>query len=459
MSASTEAIARAARTSEYVISVRDVAKHFPIREGVLQRVAGHVRAVDGVSFDVRRGETVGLVGESGCGKSTLGRCISGLTAPTRGGVYFGMTGAELTQLDALLAVEPEVRTPEQRRELATMDERHRVDSMLKEHRRVYRRNCQVVFQDAFASLNPRHLVWDIVGRPLKIHREASGVALTERVVELLESVGLGRPHLYRYPHQFSGGQRQRISIARALALDPDFVVLDEPTSALDVSVQAQILNLLHVLQRELGLTYLFISHDLNVVRHMSDRIVVMYLGRIAEDGSATQLFEDPRHPYTEALLAANPSLDEDDRAKIRLVGTMPDPAKPPQGCRFHTRCPVATPVCGWEIDDLVRELERTPALAEGLDSVKRGSEFAGELVFDTDEHAAALATAFEREGFPEAMRRAAIDVHASGRVLSVRFEPVGEVRLEGIGEGRRSACVLHTGAPNRVGDRSPHGVG
>ena len=451
--ATAEDLARAARTSEYVISLRGVEKHFPIREGVLQRVTGHVRAVDGVSFDIRRGETVGLVGESGCGKTTLGRCISGLLSPTGGGVYFGMRAEEIARLDALLDVPIDERSETQRREMAGLDERHRVDAMTKGFRKVYRRNCQVVFQDAFASLNPRHLVWDIVSRPLRIHDEASGPALMQRVVELLEQVGLGRQHLYRYPHQFSGGQRQRISIARALALDPEFVVLDEPTSALDVSVQAQILNLLDDLQREHGLTYLFISHDLNVVRHMSDRIVVMYLGRIAEDGTTEQLFEDPKHPYTRALLDANPSLDEDPaREAIRLSGAIPDPAKPPQGCRFHTRCPVATPVCGWELDDLVRELEQRPELGTALVTVRREDEFSGDLVFDTPEQAAGAAAALGDGGsLPESMRHAVTALRVDTGTVSVGFEPVAEVRLVDIGDARRTACVLHTG-PTTVVD-------
>ncbi|HYG72688.1 MAG TPA: ABC transporter ATP-binding protein [Actinomycetota bacterium] len=451
--ATAEDLARAARTSEYVISLRGVEKHFPIREGVLQRVTGHVRAVDGVSFDIRRGETVGLVGESGCGKTTLGRCISGLLSPTGGGVYFGMRAEEIARLDALLDVPIDERSETQRRQMAGLDERHRVDAMTKGFRKVYRRNCQVVFQDAFASLNPRHLVWDIVSRPLRIHDEASGPALMQRVVELLEQVGLGRQHLYRYPHQFSGGQRQRISIARALALDPEFVVLDEPTSALDVSVQAQILNLLDDLQREHGLTYLFISHDLNVVRHMSDRIVVMYLGRIAEDGTTEQLFEDPKHPYTRALLDANPSLDEDPaREAIRLSGAIPDPAKPPQGCRFHTRCPVATPVCGWELDDLVRELEQRPELGTALVTVRREDEFSGDLVFDTPEQAAGAAAALGDGGsLPESMRHAVTALRVDTGTVSVGFEPVAEVRLVDIGDARRTACVLHTG-PTTVVD-------
>src|SRR5918999_1351822 len=381
-----------ASSGRALLRVRDVRKLYPIREGALQRVVGHVRAVDGVSFDVRRGETVGLVGESGCGKTTLGRCIAGLTRPTIGGVYFGMDDDAVARLDA-----------------------------------------------------QRRLVVDIVGRPLRIHGEASGAALTERVVELLENVGLGRQHLYRYPHQFSGGQRQRISIARALALDPALIVLDEPTSALDVSVQAQILNLLHKLQQEHGLTYLFITHDLNVIRHMSDRIVVMYLGQIGEVGSAEQLFSDPRHPYTEALLAADPSIDEEGRGVIRLSGTVPDPANPPQGCRFHTRCPAVTPICGWEVDDALTELERRGGgLLEKVSAVRRESPFAAEIAFDDPDAASAAVRELTIAPTPEPLRAALTEVRADGATVHVRFEPVEEVRLEVVDREHSTACVLHT---------------
>ena len=427
--------------AEFVISVRDVRRYFPIREGVLQRVTGHVKAVDGVSFDVRRGETVGLVGESGCGKTTLGRVISGLLPATSGGVYFGLDRAERDRLDAVLAVPEGSRTAEDERALADLTARHRIDAMSGHARRVYRRNCQVVFQDAFASLNPRHLVKDIVGRPLKIHHEASGEALTERVVELLESVGLGRQHLYRYPHQFSGGQRQRISIARALALEPEFIVLDEPTSALDVSVQAQILNLLAELQREHGLTYLFVSHDLNVVRHMSDRMIVMYLGVLSELGSAEELFDDPRHPYTEALIAANPNL-EGDRATTRLSGAVPDPSNPPRGCRFHTRCPVATPVCGWEIDDVLRELELRTGVLDGLTGVERRSDVDATFAFGTTDDAERFALAVEADTLPTPMRAALTHIGVDGSAVDLRFVPVEEVPLIDLGGDRASACVL-----------------
>jgi oligopeptide/dipeptide ABC transporter ATP-binding protein len=426
----------------HVINVRDVKKHFPVREGVLQRVGGHVRAVDGVSFDIRRGETVGLVGESGCGKTTLGRCIAGLTQPTDGGVYFRMDNESVRQLDAVREIAPERRNSEDLEAMKNLSDRFRIDHMPKPVWRQYRRNCQMVFQDAFASLNPRHLVLDIVGRPLRIHREASGSELTRRVVELLESVGLGRQHLYRYPHQFSGGQRQRISIARALALDPEFIVLDEPTSALDVSVQAQILNLLHRLQQEHGLTYLFISHDLNVVRHMSDRIVVMYLGRICEVGKAEQIFGDPRHPYTEALLAANPGLDE-SLATIRLSGAIPDPAAPPQGCRFHTRCPVVTERCGWDVSDVLRILEERGHLLDGLAGVERRTAFEGELTFETSDQALAAAGELRSERVTTAMRAAQEILEVQDRTLHVRFPVVDEMNVTSVDEDHHTACILN----------------
>jgi oligopeptide/dipeptide ABC transporter ATP-binding protein len=426
-----------------VINVRGVKKHFPIKDGVLQRVVGQVRAVDGVSFDIPRGSTVGLVGESGCGKSTLGRVIAGLLDPTVGGVYFGMPADARRELDELLAAPEAERSASDSQRLEALTSSYRIDQLSKDDRRVYRRNCQVVFQDAFSSLNPRHLVRDIVGRPLRAFGEASGTALTERVVELLEQVGLGRQHLYRYPHQFSGGQRQRISIARALALDPEFLVLDEPTSALDVSVQAQILNLLHELQRDRGLTYLFISHDLGVVRHMSDEVVVMYLGRIAEAAPSETLFLDPRHPYTEALLAADPS-DDADREPIRLAGSVPDPARPPAGCRFHTRCPVATPDCGWEVDDLLRISGEDGAALEGLEDVDRRSPFDATLRFDTQRLAQAATRRLEEGDRPDALAGAIHTLSRKGESLRVALRERDEVELVEVAPGHRTACILHT---------------
>jgi oligopeptide/dipeptide ABC transporter ATP-binding protein len=431
-----------AQVGDHLLAVRGLEKHFPIREGAMQRVAGHVRAVDGVSFDLGRGETVGLVGESGCGKTTLGRCVSGLTDPTRGGVYFALRPGVREQLDRLLAKPEADRTESERAELEELNGAYRVDRMGGAQWRHYRRNCQVVFQEPFASLNPRQLVRDIVGRPLQVHKEASGGALTERVVELLEQVGLGRQHLYRYPHQFSGGQRQRISIARSLALDPELVILDEPTSALDVSVQAQILNLLHGLQQERKLAYLFITHDLSVVRHMADRIVVMYVGKVAEAGPTEAIFNRPEHPYTEALLAASPDLEDDTDGDLQaLEGSIPNPARPPKGCRFHTRCPVATPVCGWEVDDVVSWLDDFEGMFDSLTGVTRSSDFDAWLSFEGEHDAARLRAALEDGEVPAAMRSALEELTIDKNRVRLRFTPVDEVQLTVRGEDHTAACV------------------
>jgi len=430
---------------ELLLAVRDLKKHFPIREGALQKVVGHIKAVDGVTFDIRRGETVGLVGESGCGKTTLGRVVAGLTDPTDGGVYFGVGGEDRLTLDQLLATAPADRTEEQIAALTSLEENHRVDVMAGDAFSHYRRNCQVVFQESFASLNPRQLVKDIVGRPLRVHREASGSDLTERVVELLEQVGLGRQHLFRYPHQFSGGQRQRISIARALALDPELVILDEPTSALDVSVQAQILNLLHELQQERQLAYLFITHDLSVVRHMADRIVVMYVGKVAEAGPTSTIFERPEHPYTDALLASSPDLKESAQDMQALEGAIPDPALPPQGCRFHTRCPVATPACGWEVDDIVRWLEDVEGTFDELRDVERVSPFEATLSFRSEDSANRLVEALRSDAVPTAMRSAIEELSATGEAMHVRFTAVEEVQLTERSQDHVAACVLDRG--------------
>jgi oligopeptide/dipeptide ABC transporter ATP-binding protein len=439
-----EAGASTPQANDLVISVRNLQKHFPIKEGALQRVVGQVRAVDDVSFDIPRGQTVGLVGESGCGKTTLGRCVSGLVEPTSGGVYFGLEPAQSRQLDQLLSAAPQ-GSGDAPPALDEFEKLHRVDKMTGDAFRNYRRNCQVVFQESFASLNPRQLVKDIVGRPLRVHKEATGGELTERVVDLLEQVGLGRQHLYRYPHQFSGGQRQRISIARALALDPELVVLDEPTSALDVSVQAQILNLLHELQQERNLAYLFITHDLSVVRHMADQIVVMYVGKVAESGPTEAIFERPEHPYTEALLAASPDVGEDLAALQALEGAIPDPARPPRGCRFHTRCPVATPACGWEVDDVVRWLEESGGTFDTLSGVTRNDDFDAWFTFEEADAASALAARLDAVEVPAAMREALEDVTVDGPKVRVRFAPAEEVQLTVRGAGHQAACVLDRG--------------
>ena len=400
-------------SEDVVLSIEGVKKYFPIREGALQRIVGSVRAVDGVSFQVKQGKTLGLVGESGCGKTTLGRVISGLNSPTDGGVRYATNGIF-----------------------------SRIDKLKNNGLKNFRRNCQMVFQDSFASLNPRHLVFDIVGRPLKVYNEASGADIVDRVITLLEQVGLGREHLYRYPHQFSGGQRQRVSIARALALNPEIIVLDEPTSALDVSVQAQILNLLNDIQKTRNLAYIFITHDLNVVRHMADDLVVMYLGKVVEAGPTYEIFNSPYHPYTKALISAKPDLDNTFTENAKgLEGFVPDPARPPQGCRFHTRCELATPKCGWEIDDVVRWLEDTPGMFEELMGVERKSEFSAILVFTNEAAAAKLVKTVRSEKLPFAMRHCLKKLNLDGTKVQIEFDEVDEVFLKEQGN-RRSACLL-----------------
>ena len=308
-----------------LLEVTDLVKHFPIQGGILvNRAVGAVRAVDGVSFAIQPGETLGLVGESGCGKSTLARTILQLLSPTSGSVRF--EGTEIA-------------------------------GMGRKKLRPLRREMQMIFQDPYASLNPRKRIEQIVGDPMKLHGIAEGKELRKQTEELLERVGLAPEHISRFPHEFSGGQRQRIGIARALALKPKLIIADEPVSALDVSIQAQIINLLEDLQEEFHLTYIFVAHDLGVVRHVADRVAVMYLGKIAEMGPADDVYANPVHPYTEALLSAVPIPDPRAncaRQERILEGDVPSPADPPSACRFHTRCPYATEICSEVEPEFIR---------------------------------------------------------------------------------------------------------
>jgi len=301
--------------NEILVRVENLKKYFPITRGVFQRHVGDIKAVDGVSFFVRRSETLGLVGESGCGKTTTGRTLLQLYRPTAGRAYF--EGQDLT-------------------------------TMKGEELRRMRRRMQMIFQDPYASLNPRMTIGTIIGEPLEVHNIAKGKEKRERVQELLRLVGLNPYFINRYPHEFSGGQRQRIGVARALALNPDFIVCDEPVSSVDVSIQAQIVNLLEDLQEQFGMAYLFIAHDLSMVRHISNRVAVMYLGKIVELTGRDELYENPLHPYTQSLLSAVPIPDpvvEERRQRIILEGDVPSPANPPEGCNFSTRCPVVMDIC------------------------------------------------------------------------------------------------------------------
>jgi oligopeptide transport system ATP-binding protein len=302
--------------NDALLRVDNLVKYFPIKQGIIiQKQIGAVHAVDGISFDIRKGETLGLVGESGCGKSTTGRTILQLYRPTAGSVFFG--DVDLVQLKG-------------------------------EELRKMRRYMQMIFQDPYASLNPRMTVGEIIGEPLIIHHMARGKEIQERVENLLELVGLNAAFSNRYPHEFSGGQRQRIGVARALALQPELIICDEPISALDVSIQAQVVNLLEDLQKQFGLTYLFIAHDLSMVRHICDRVAVMYLGIIVELTNQKELYNNPLHPYTQALLSAVPIPDpvvEEQRRRIILEGDVPSPVNPPSGCRFRTRCLIAETIC------------------------------------------------------------------------------------------------------------------
>lgn len=304
-----------------ILEVKNLTKHFPVTKGILNRQVGAVKAVDGLSFTVQAGETLGLVGESGCGKSTAGRCILRLIEPSSGEIIF----------DGI-----------------------KVHDLPREDMRKLRQGMQIIFQDPYASLNPRMKIRDIVSEPLKIFGTASKSEQLAKVYQLLEIVGLSKKHAERYPHEFSGGQRQRIGIARALILNPKLIICDEPVSALDVSIQAQVINLMEDLQKEFGLTYIFIAHDLGVVKHISDRVAVMYLGKIVEIASDTNLYKNPKHPYTKALLSAIPIIDPTlKKDRVILEGDVPSPINPPSGCNFHTRCSYCMPYCKVESPQLL----------------------------------------------------------------------------------------------------------
>lgn len=325
---------------DVLVDIRNIRKHFPILKGFLRRPSGTVRAVDGVNLGIERGQWVGLVGESGSGKTTLGKTILHLMKPTSGRVYFDTPEDVKSQIEALESPAADTR------ELAALLDEHNLAQYHGSRLKAMKRRMQLVHQDPQTSLNPRMKIRDIIAEPIRIHRLLPGGQVKERVADILSTVGLDPEHLKRYPHQFSGGQRQRIAIARALATEPEFIVFDEPTSALDVSVQAQMLGLLKQLRSEQGLTYLYITHDLNVAESVCDSIAVMYLGKIVEKAAASELFRSPQHPYSQALVMSTPIPDpRRKRGKIILPGEVPSPANPPPGCHFHPRCSRATEEC------------------------------------------------------------------------------------------------------------------
>jgi oligopeptide transport system ATP-binding protein len=436
-----------------LIRTENLTKYYTTESGFLDRLLGgskDIKAVDGVDIEIKEGETLGLVGESGCGKSSLGRTLLQLEDVTAGSAYY-RDGTEEIDLSELSNSEM----------------------------REYRKDLQFIFQNPFASLNPRLTIADIIGEPLDVHGLTSGNERQERIEELLETVGLQASHAGRYPHEFSGGQRQRIGIARALAVDPDFIVCDEPVSALDVSVQAQILNLLMDLQEELGLSYLFIAHDLSVVEHIADRIAVMYLGEIVEVGTPEEVFTEPHHPYTEALLSAIPEPDplwESDR--VLLKGTVPSPMDPPSGCKFHTRCPRVIPPEEMDIDqqefrsimDLrVRIADREVGTEYAWEQVEERnpgrdrSDLRAEFVMELREHELdAEPKGTHRERVDEAIEHLAVgDFEAAGDLLREYYESVCESREPtlGGGENPKSCHLFDEGDTGEVSGSEDAAVG
>jgi oligopeptide/dipeptide ABC transporter ATP-binding protein len=439
--------------NEIILRCTGLKKYYPVTGGVLQRKISDVKAVDSVDFQIRRGDIQGIVGESGCGKSTLARVLVNLNKPTEGNIYFDVPEDIADEIAEIEGKSENERSSAETDRLDELKSEYEINTMSGKQAKHYRENVQFVFQNPSNSLNPRKLIHKTVSQPLKVHTDLQTEEREERVRELLDQVGLGEDFMYRYPHQLSGGQKQRVAIARAIATNPDFIVLDEPTSALDVSVQAQILNLLQDLREELDLTYLFITHDLGVIRHVATDVAVMYLGKVVENASRSELFQDPKHPYTEALISSSPAI-ETGGDRIRLSGDVPDPEDRPTGCYFHPRCHKSESFCGWNGADILSILQANVTKNERIETLYDELEDT-----DIDEYHAEFEFSDavdiqqvkrELSGEEDTLRNhnddlfgAITDVSVEGQTVILGFRDIDTPELIEADSGRDVACHLY----------------
>ncbi len=439
--------------NEIILQCTGLKKYYPVTGGVFQRKISDVKAVDSVDFRIQRGDIQGIVGESGCGKSTLARVLVNLNEPTDGNIYFDVPGDIADEIAEIENKTDDERTSAEDDRLEELKSEYEINTVTGKRAKHYRENVQFVFQNPSNSLNPRKLIHQTVSQPLKVHTDLQTVEREERVRELLNQVGLGEDFMYRYPHQLSGGQKQRVAIARAIATNPDFIVLDEPTSALDVSVQAQILNLLQDLREELDLTYLFITHDLGVIRHVATNVAVMYLGKVVENASRSELFQEPEHPYTEALISSSPAI-ETGGDRIRLSGDVPDPEDRPTGCYFHPRCHKSESFCGWNGTDVLSILqvnvtkdERVETLFDELNDTEIDGYHAE---FEFTNRVDIQRVKGELSGEEDTLRShndelfdAVTDVDVEGQTVVLSFRDIETPELIESESGRDVACHLY----------------